>query len=47
MFNETTDPNNLVDVSAKEPERVARMSEYTKDWLKETGPVHVMKCLWS
>ena len=39
LFNETADPNNLVDLSAKEPECVSQMSKCIQDWLKETGPV--------
>ncbi len=39
LFNETTDPDNLIDLSGKEPERVALMSKYITDWLKATGPV--------
>jgi arylsulfatase A-like enzyme len=39
LFSETADPNNLVDLSEKEPERVVLMSKYIMDWLEKTGPV--------
>ena len=39
LFDETNDPNNLVDLSEKHPERVARMKTLIKDWLAKTGPV--------
>jgi arylsulfatase A-like enzyme len=39
LFNDDTDPDNLVDLSAQEPERVARLSQEIKNWLQETAPV--------
>jgi hypothetical protein len=37
LFQDDSDPDHRVDLSAKEPQRVARMRKGIKDWLQVTG----------